>query len=138
MIHLSEEIRTAITNAMADRCPMLVASVDAGGQPDMSYRGSTQVYADDALAIWIRDPESSGFLHRIAANPHVALFYGNLPERRVIRFQGRAHVDDSLTVRTQVYENSAEPERVRDPERKGKAVIVELDRVIFRGEVMER
>ena len=138
MIVLTEEMRLAIDNALADGHPVLSASVDADGQPSLSFFGSTQVYGDDRLALWVRNPEG-GTLHRIAANPRMALLYRDPSQRRMWQFHGRARVVDDPEVRTTVYERSPEPERARDPDRLGVAVIVELDRVMERGQVlMER
>jgi hypothetical protein len=42
---------------------------------------------------------------------------------------GRAHVDESDTVRARVYERAHEFERNQDKDRKGVAVIIDLDSV---------
>ena len=138
MIELTDEMRQAINNALADRVPMVVAYVDAQGQPNLSFRGSTQVYSDDQLAMWIRNL-NGGLLREIAAHPKLALLYRNPQTRLSWQFQGRAHIDDDPKVRETVYDSSPEGERNLDPERGGKAVIIDIDRVIQRNQVvMER
>ena len=138
MIELTDEMRTALNGALADRLPVIVAYVDGDGQPSISFRGTVQPFSDDQLAIWIRNPEG-GLLRGVAANPKIALLYRNPAERLGWQFHGRARRDDDGQVRDTVYDNSPEFERNQDPDRKGVAVIVDLDRVIARGEViMER
>ena len=126
MIELTAEMRAAVNNALAQGAPMLVAYAASDGQPNLSYRGSVQVTGDDQLALWVRDPKG-GILRAIAENPRVALMYRK--ERLGWQFQGRAHVDDTEAVRATVYDSSNELERQRDPDRKGVAVIVDLDLV---------
>jgi predicted pyridoxine 5'-phosphate oxidase superfamily flavin-nucleotide-binding protein len=138
LIQLNDEMRTAINNALADRAPIMVASVDATGQPSMSFRGSTQAYSDSELAIWARNPEG-GILKSIAANPKIALMYRNAETRAAYLIHGEARRDDTDAVKQHVYDHAPEVERNADPERKGVAIIVDIVRVIQRGEVlMER
>ncbi len=138
MIQLTDEMKLAIDNALSDHVPVICASVDADDQPGLAYFGSIQTHSDDQLAFWTRGPDIY-FLRRIAANPKVALLYRN-PEARVgWQFQGRARPDDDEQVRRTVRERTPEAERERDPEETGLAVIIDIDRVIARGEVlMER
>ena len=131
-------MRTALESALTDRLPVIAAYVDGDGQPSISLRGTTQVYSDDQLAIWVRNPDG-GLLRGIAANPNIALLYRNPAERIGWQFHGRARRDDDEQLRDTVYDNSPEFERNQDPDRKGVAVIIDIDRVIARGEVlMER
>lgn len=138
MIVLTGEMRRAVDAALADDHPVISASVGADGQPSLAFFGSTQVHGDDQLAIWVRNPEG-GFLRRIAANPHVALLYRNPEAGLMWQFHGRARVAADEATRTAVFERADPREQARDPERAGVAVVVDLDRVIERGEVaMER
>ena len=131
-------MKEAVDHALRDGVPVVVAYVAPGGQPSLSLRGSTQVYGPAQLAIWVRDP-SGGMLAGIARNPKIALLYRNPATRQSWQFRGRARVDDDQAVRRRVYDSSPEPERDRDPERRGVALLVDLDRVIERGQsIMER
>ena len=137
-IQLTDDLKTAINNARADGFPMLIASVDATGQPSMSIRGSLHVYSDSSLAIWIRNADG-GILKSVAVNPHIALWYRNTTTNTAFLMHGEARRDDSEAVRQQVYDASPEGERNMDPERKGTAMVIDLIRVIQRGQVvMER
>jgi hypothetical protein len=127
-ITLTEEMCTAINGALANGTPVVVAYVDERGQPRLSFRGSTQVFGDDRLAIWARNPEG-GLPQALAANPRVTLLYRNPQPRMLLTFEGRGHIAADEATRTAVYEGAPEPERNADPERKGVAVVVELDRV---------
>ncbi len=135
---LTDEFKTAINNAIADRAPLVLASVDESGQPALSFRGSTQVFSDHELGIWVRN-QDGGLLKSVAANPRVALMYRNPETRLSFQLHGEARRVDDEAVKKRVYEMAPEVERNADPERKGTALIVDLTRVIQRGAVvMER
>ena len=121
--------------AFANGLPIIASSVDTDGQPSLQFFGSAQVYSDDQLAVWTRNP-LGGFLRRIAANPHVAMLYRNPGERLGWQFHGRASVVDDAAVRDMIYDRADERERNLDSEREGVAVVIDLDRVITRGEVL--
>lgn len=129
-LKLSDEMKDAVNNAFGTRRPIVVAYVDEKGAPQLSYRGSTQVYSDTQLAIWVRNP-AGRILESIAKNPAVSLVYGYFEpnERGFMFFRGRARVDGGDAVRKQVYEHAHEFERSQDPERKGVAVLIDLDSV---------
>ena len=75
----------------------------------------------------------------IATNPRIALLYRNPATRLSLLFHGRARVTDDEALAAQIYDRAPEAERARDPERLGVAIVVELDRVTQRGELlMER
>jgi hypothetical protein len=138
LIELTDEMREAINGALSDRVPITVSYVDDDGQPSLSLRGSVQVYGSDQLAIWVRNP-SGGILSGITGNPKLALMYRNPTTRLAWQFHGRAERDDTEQARQTIYDNSPEGERNADPDRKGVALVIDIDRVIARGEVlMER
>jgi predicted pyridoxine 5'-phosphate oxidase superfamily flavin-nucleotide-binding protein len=138
MIELTDDIRDRLASALADGSPVVAASVDADGQPHLSFYGTTQVYGTDQLAIWARDPASS-FLRRIATNPRVALLYRNATQRVMYQFHGRAKPVSDESVRRQVFDHSPEVERGMDPEGRGTAVLIDVDQVTgrVRGEPLE-
>jgi hypothetical protein len=129
-IKLSADMKAAIDGAFGSGKPVAIAYVDTDGTPRLSYRGSTQAESDTALAIWVRNP-AGRILESIASNPAVALVYGdfNPTDRRFMILRGKARRDDTESVRTRVYERAHEFERSQDPERKGVAVVIELDSV---------
>jgi len=129
-LKLTAEMQEAVNTAFAMRRPIVVAYVDPNGKPRQSYRGSTQAYSETQLAIWVRNPES-GILTAIERNPAVSLVFGYFTpdDRGFMIFGGRARIDDSEAVRDKVYGNAHEFERNQDPERRGKAVVIDLDSV---------
>ena len=137
MITLTDEMTARLASALTDGCPVVAASVDADGQPKLAFYGSTHVHSSDALAIWVRNPES-GVLGRIAANPRMSFLYRNPAERVRWIFEGRARMIDDAELTGVVYEAIHPFEQAADPERKGRAVVIELDRVTGRDLLMER
>jgi general stress protein 26 len=127
-VKLTDELKKLVDNALATRHPMIVAYVDAAGQPILSFRGSTQSFSDDQLAIWVRNSDGN-FLNAIAKNPKVALMYRDEDTKATYQFQGRARVTSDEAVRQRIYAKMAEAERNHDPARTGVALLVDLDRV---------
>jgi hypothetical protein len=129
-LELSVDMQHAVNAAFETRRPIVVSYVDENGAPQLSYRGSTQAYSATQLAIWVRNPEGR-ILASIAKNPAVALIYGYFEpnDRGFMIFRGRARVDGGDAVRHHVYEHAHEFERNQDRERKGVAVIIDLDSV---------
>lgn len=124
---LTDEIKTLINNALENSSPLLLAAVGPDGKPVLSFRGSTQTYSDDQLGLWIRNGQG-GTLSAIQANPNVVLVYRSATTP-VLQFHGRAWVAESDQQRSRVFESAPERERGADPERKGVAIIIDLDRV---------
>ena len=69
----------------------------------------------------------------------MAFMYRNPGERLGWQFQGRARRLEPGEESQRVYDNSPQIEKDRDPDQLGVAVVIDVDRVIARGEVlMER
>jgi uncharacterized pyridoxamine 5'-phosphate oxidase family protein len=129
-LKLSAEMQHAINTALESGRAIAIAYVDETGAPQISYRGSTQAYSDTQLAIWVRNPQGR-ILSATKKNPHVALIYANHDpkERGFMSLRGRARIDDSTEARRRVYEQAPAGERNLDKERKGVALIIDLDGV---------
>jgi len=127
-IELNETIANAVNHALEEGKPIVVAYVDEDGQPRLSFRGSTQVYSPNQLAIWVRNPEG-GLQRAIAKNPRMSLLYRSSEPRMNFNFMGRGHFESSDDVRKKVYETAPQAEQNADKERKGLALIIDLDRV---------
>jgi Pyridoxamine 5'-phosphate oxidase len=138
VIHLNDEIGNRLSRALADGCPVIAASVDGDGRPHLSFFGTTQVYGPDQLALWVRNADAP-FLQRLAGNDSLAFLYRNGTERVMYQFHGRGRPVDDEDVRARVYEQSPEVERSMDPDRRGVAVLVDLEQVRGRqqGEAFE-
>jgi general stress protein 26 len=129
-LRLSEEMQRAVDTAFETLKPIVVSYVDENGAPQLSFRGSTQAYSDTQLAIWVRNPEGR-ILESIEKNPAIALLYGSFEPtaRAFMIFRGRARVDGTDAVRRHVYEHAHAFERDKDKDRKGSALIIDLDSV---------
>lgn len=125
---LTPTIKGFVDNALKTKHPMLIAYCDENGQPVVTFRGSTQAFSDDQLAIWIRNAEGS-FIKSIQKNPKVALMYRDEDTKATYQFQGRAHVATDDATRKQVYDTMAQVERDHDFARTGVALIIDLDLV---------
>jgi hypothetical protein len=129
-LKLSEEMKKAINTAFERMKPIVISYVDETGAPKLSFRGSTQAYSDTALAIWVRMPDGP-ILDGVKKNPAVALIYGDFRTdgRDFMIFRGNARLDKGEAARARVYESAHAFERSQDKDRKGNAVIIELDSV---------
>ena len=124
---LTPQISALVTGALDSGSVLLLAAVDPSGKPLLSFRGSTAVYSDTQLSFWARKPVG-GTLEAISQNPNVAFMYRS-PSVPMLQFIGRARITDDMTERKRVFELAHEKERAADPDRKGCAVIVDLDEV---------
>jgi len=127
-LKLPPDIKERINNALKDRHPILITYVDEDGQPNVTFRGSTQAYSDDQLAIWVRN-EGGKMLRSIQRNPKVALMYRDEDSKATYNFQGRARIDSSEAARKKVFAAMAQIERDHDFAQLGVAVIIDLDLV---------
>jgi hypothetical protein len=127
-IELTDEIGEHINGALLAGNPAIIASVDEAGKPKMSFRGSLQVYSGDQLGFWARNAEGTT-TGGIGANANVAVLYRAPASRVMLQFAGRARVTSDPAERAKVFESAPEFEQKADPERKGAAVIIDLDRV---------
>ena len=131
-VALDDEISHAINGALDNGTPVIAAYVDRDGQPQLSLRGTTQVYSADQVALWIRNPEG-GLVAALLDNPRLTFFYRDPATRANYQIQGRGRVEADPRVRDVVFDNSPEREQAIDPERRGVAVVVDVDRVTGRG-----
>jgi hypothetical protein len=96
-------------------------------EPVLSFRGSTQVYSDGQLGLWIRNT-SGGTIEAIKGNPHVAMIYRSATTP-VLQFHGRARIMTDEAERERVFENAPERDQKSDPERKDVAIVIDLAKV---------
>lgn len=126
---LPDFARSMVNSALANGTPMVVAYVDEVGRPNLSLRGSTSVFSDTQLAIWLRNAES-GLVKALENNPNMSLLYRDQKSRSTLIFQGRGHIEADEAIRNRVFELSPEVEQNHDPARHGAALIVDLTRVL--------
>jgi hypothetical protein len=131
-VNLTGEIADAINGAALRGHPLAVAVVRDDGSPSVSFRGGTYVYSPTQLAIWVRKRDS-GLAAAVAERPRVSFVFFEIdgPGARYLAIEGNARVAQELD--QEVYDAIVEPERQQDPERKGVAVIVDVDTVAGAG-----
>lgn len=132
---LPDELKAAIDASRADGFPILWASVDESGQPTIAIYGSTHVHSDHELGIWLRN-EGRGFLSRTGKNAKVFGWFRNTATNVACQIVGEARRVDDPATRDRVYDESPEAERKMDEAKAGVAVVVDIVRVIQRGQVI--
>jgi len=126
---LHEHINTAFP---AHVC--LVATVLPNGFAQVSPRGSTMVFDDDHLALWERGKGSTNA--NLKDGTKITVFLrkpplrelGLLPKGGIARFYGTARIHHSGPEYEEVWKRLVQPEKDRDPEKKGFAVLIKVDR----------
>ncbi len=133
MIQLTSNIRDVLDKALADGTPCLLGTVSKDGRPQISPKGSITVFDEQRLCFWERSFRS--VQANLRENAHVVVYYRNparaneIPGGRgaALRFHGTARVADDERTRQRVWELTIPAEKERDPEKKGHAVIIEVD-----------
>jgi len=110
----------------------LIGTVLGNGFAQITPRGSTQVYDDQHISLWERGRGTT--TAAIGDGTNVTVFYFNLGARDVlpiggiVRLYGTATVHKSGPVYDKVWDRLIEPEKNYDPEKKGWAVLIKIDR----------
>ena len=126
---LHEHINTAFP---AHVC--LVATVLPDGFVQVTPRGSTMVVDDEHLGLWERGQGSTSA--NLANGTKVTVFFrkpqlresGLLPKGGIARFYGTAAIHRSGPVYEEVWRRLVQPEKDRDPDKKGFAVLIRVQR----------
>jgi hypothetical protein len=126
---LHEPINTAFP---ANVC--LVGTVLPSGFAQVSPRGSTMVYDEEHIALWERGKGSTN--ENLHDGTKVTIYFrnpklresGQLPAGGVARLYGTAKVHKSGTVYDETWKRLIQPEKDRDPEKKGFAVLITIER----------
>jgi hypothetical protein len=122
------EVAGLIDGALANGTPVALAYVSGEGLPELSLRGSLQVFSPTKLSIWVRNPQG-GLARSVGTNPHVSLLYRDSKLRTTLVIKGQAHVDDREDVRWRAYELAPEVEQTHDPAREGAALIIDVTEI---------
>jgi Pyridoxamine 5'-phosphate oxidase len=112
----------------------LVATVLPDGFAQVTPRGSALVYDDDHLALWERGKGSTA--DHLKDGSKVTVYFrkpslrtdGVLPKGGIARFYGVATIHRSGAAYEEVWHRLVQPEKDRDPEKKGFAVLIKVDR----------
>jgi hypothetical protein len=126
---LHEHINTAYP---ANVC--LVATVLPNGFAQVTPRGSTIVFDESHLALWERGKGSTD--QNLKDGTKVTVFFrkpalrdaGLLPKGGIARFYGTASVQKSGAIYEEIWKRLIQPEKDRDPQKKGFGVLIEVER----------
>jgi Pyridoxamine 5'-phosphate oxidase len=115
----------SVNNALSNQMPAVIATSN-DGSPDVALKGSFMVWDRDHLAYWERALNET--LAAIRGNPRVAVLVrpkGSPP----LRFYGEARLVEDAEQREAIYRRVVPEEQARDPEKKGYAVLIRVDRI---------
>jgi hypothetical protein len=133
MANIPKSLQSHIDTAFpANVC--LVGSVLPNGYAQVTPRGGTMVYDDRHIALWERGKGSTS-ANLKDGTPLTVYFRkpqlreeGVLPKGGIARFYGRAAVHRSGPVYDEVWRRLIQPEKDRDPNKAGFAVLIEIER----------
>lgn len=129
MIDLSE-MAEYVNRAHADGQPCLVATASKDGVPNLAFKGSVMVWDKDHLAFWERAHGET--LAQLRENPRIAVVYRNAAAGKAWRFWGVTELHERGALRERIMARTIQAELDRDPDRKGVAVLIRVDRVAGR------
>jgi Pyridoxamine 5'-phosphate oxidase len=121
-------VKAIVNSALANNTPLIVAYTDENGAPVLSLRGSTQIFSDTQLSIWVRHA-NGGMANSLRNNPRMALMYRDPPARTNLTFEGRGHFESDPEVRDRVFDLMPEVEQKHDPGHIGAALIIDIERL---------
>ena len=131
MISISDQMKELIDNALANGSPCILATVSADGEPDIGYKGSMMVFDNESLAYWERTKRVH--MKNVKENPRVIVLFRDAKTKAAWRFHGTATVHESGPIRDQVMARTVKDELDKDPDRKGAAVVIRLDKITSMG-----
>ena len=126
---LQEHINTAFP---VNVC--LVATALPDGFAQVTPRGSMMVFDDEHLAFWERGKGKTN--ENLKDGSKITVVFRKpelrqpdlLPKGGIARFYGTATLDKTGPIRDQIWSRVIQPEKDRDPEQKGYAVLVKIER----------
>ena len=131
MIAIIDQMKELVDNALANGCPCVLASVSGDGEPDIGYKGSMMVFDNESLAYWERTKRVH--MKNVKENPRVIVLFRDAKTKAAWRFHGTATMHESGPIRDQVMARTVKDELDKDPERKGAAVVIRLDKITNMG-----
>ena len=121
-------------NSAFPATPCLVGTVLPNGFAQVTPRGSTMVFDDEHIALWERGKGSTNA--NLKDGTKVTVFLrkpqlreaGVLPKGGIARFYGTAKIVKSGPAYEEVWTRLVQPEKDRDPDKKGFAVLIRVER----------
>lgn len=133
-IALTDEMKAAFETSLADGAPVLFATANAAGLPDIAFKGSAMVFDAEHVAFWERALGTT--YANLKENPGVCILYRNAANRTAWKMFGHAEVLTEGPVRQQIMDRTIALELDRDPERKGAGILIRIDKVLQLGQVI--
>jgi hypothetical protein len=133
MASIPKSLQSHIDTAFPEHV-CLVGSVLPNGFAQITPRGSVMVFDDDHLALWERGKGST--TANLQDGSRLTVFFrkpalraeGVLPKGGIARFYGTARIVRSGADYERVWEKLVQPEKDRDPDKKGFAVLIRVER----------
>jgi Pyridoxamine 5'-phosphate oxidase len=126
---IPEDVARYVNEARDAGKPMVFCYIAPDGRPVASVRGSVHVHSSHELSMWVRHA-GGDLAQAIAVNPNVVMLYRDNDDRNTFTLNGRARIVDDEAAREQVYLEGPPGEApAHDPERKGAAMIIDLDSI---------
>ena len=108
----------------------LIGTCLPDGYAQITPRGSTQIYDDDHISLWERGRGST--TANLEDGTKVTIYYSNFDlyaqGLAFARFYGEATIHKSGAVYDKVWERLIQPEKDRDPDKGGFAVLIKVAR----------
>jgi len=111
----------------------LIATVLPNGYPQVTPRGSTMVFDDEHFALWERGRGTTN--QNLTDGTKVTIFFRKpelrqtmLPKGGIARFYGTATLHRSGPIYEEIWSRVIQPEKERDPEKKGFGVLIKVER----------
>jgi hypothetical protein len=133
-LKISDTLKQKVMDAyVPNDWPIIIGYVDDQNRPGMSYRGSLVVVSETQLGFWARNGEG-GTVSALAKNPNLTVVYREpAPDHNrstaVVTFRGIGRVVSDGAERDQVYDTMPQRERDSDAEKKGVAVVIDLESI---------
>jgi general stress protein 26 len=125
---IPDSARGLINGALRNNTPMTVAYVDEEGKPNMSLRGSVQVYSPTQLSIWLRNKEG-GLVNSLKVHPTIGLLYRDSNTRSTLSIQGIGHVEEDPEICERVWNSIQDVEQKHETRDVGCALIIDVKKL---------
>ena len=134
MAKIPKILHEHINNAAFSDNVCLIGTVLPNGFAQVTPRGSTMVFDEEHIALWERGRGST--TENLSNGSQATIFFrksslrseGILPLGGIARFYGIAAIHKSGPVCEEVWNRLIQPEKERDPEKKGSAVLITIER----------
>ena len=134
MARIPKALNQHINDAAITDNVCLIGTVLPNGFAQITPRGSTMVFDDEHIALWERGRGTT--TENLSDGSKVTIFFrksslrseGILPLAGIARFYGTAAIYKSGPLYEEVWRRLIQLEKERDPEKKGFAVLIKIDR----------